>query len=217
MGLMSLCRGEAPVVRPSVCPSFVCRPSNISKCFFFAISYPILILFALYGSTRWGIQNFYTEFWNSLLMLIYAHFSKKSQKMLLLPHLLTDFDFFFVPSERLSWGSLNFFTELWNFVYKINYANLCNIYSEITKIASSSFIDRFFFFFIWKTFTRFIELLLGFFKCCLENYLCEFQKITKMPSFSSFNDWFWFFGSIWKTFVRFIKLLLRILKILSRN
>ena len=36
----------------------------------------ILILLALYDSSRWGIQNFYTEFWNSLNMLIYAHFSK---------------------------------------------------------------------------------------------------------------------------------------------
>ena len=49
---------------------------NHKNCFFFPISNPILILFALYDSTKWGIQNLYTELWNSLNMLIYAHFSK---------------------------------------------------------------------------------------------------------------------------------------------
>ena len=45
--------------------------------------------------TRWGIRNFYTEFWNSLNMLILGAFFKNHKKMLLLPHLLTDFNFFF--------------------------------------------------------------------------------------------------------------------------
>ena len=72
MGAMSLWHDEASAFRrASVRPSSIL----ISKCFF-TIFYPILIPFASYDSTRWGIQNFYTEFWNSLNMLIYAHFSK---------------------------------------------------------------------------------------------------------------------------------------------
>ena len=34
-----------------------------TKCYSFAISNPISIPFALCDGTRWGLQNFYTEFW----------------------------------------------------------------------------------------------------------------------------------------------------------
>ena len=33
------------------------------KCYF-SISWPILILFVLSDRAGWGLQNFYTEFWN---------------------------------------------------------------------------------------------------------------------------------------------------------
>ena len=39
----------------------------------------------------WGLQNFYTEFWNSLIMQIYANLFKINEKMLLL-YFLGDFD-----------------------------------------------------------------------------------------------------------------------------
>ena len=84
---------------------------NHKNCFFFAISYPILILFALYDSTRRGIQNFYKEFWNSFNMLIYAHFSKITSSSFIDLHV---FHFFFLPSERLSCGALNLYTEFWH-------------------------------------------------------------------------------------------------------
>ena len=57
------------VRRPSVRPQY-------KKCFFSLISWPILILFVLSDRARWGIQNFYTELWNSLIMLIYANLFK---------------------------------------------------------------------------------------------------------------------------------------------
>ena len=67
-----------------------------TKCYSFAISYWIWILFALCDSTRWGLQNFYTEFcpmtpltfdldsWPILYILL---------KMLLLRNFEPDFDF----------------------------------------------------------------------------------------------------------------------------
>ena len=60
---------------PYVC---VCvRAQNFEICFFSVISWPILILFALSDRAWWGLQNFYTEFWNSLIMQIYANLFKK--------------------------------------------------------------------------------------------------------------------------------------------
>ena len=38
-------------------------PINATKCYSFAISNPISILCTLCDSTRWELQNFYTEFW----------------------------------------------------------------------------------------------------------------------------------------------------------
>ena len=126
-----------------------------NKKYFFAISYPILIPFALYDSTRWGIQNFYTVFWNSLNMLIYmyAHFKK------------------------------------------------------ITKIASSSsFIDRFLFFFYLKEFhvvhctsTRNFEKKIRklFMLIYAKLIYAHFSKFTKNASSSLFVDWFWLFFFFW--------------------
>ena len=49
------------------------------------LSWPILILFVLSDRAGWGLQNFYTKFWNSLIMQIYANlFQKKNATSLFL-------------------------------------------------------------------------------------------------------------------------------------
>ena len=45
------------------------------KCYF-SVSWPILILFVLSDRAWCGFQNFYTEFWYSLIMQIYANLFK---------------------------------------------------------------------------------------------------------------------------------------------
>ena len=47
--------------------------SKNNKNCFFLISWPIFILFVLSDRARWRLQNLYTKFWNSLIMLIYAN------------------------------------------------------------------------------------------------------------------------------------------------
>ena len=46
---------------------------NNKNCFISLISWPIFILFVLSDRARWRLQNLYTKFWNSLIMLIYAN------------------------------------------------------------------------------------------------------------------------------------------------
>ena len=43
-------------------------------------SWPNLILFGLSDRASWGLQNFYIEFWNSLIMQIYANLFKIYEK-----------------------------------------------------------------------------------------------------------------------------------------
>ena len=50
------------------------------KCYFSVISWPILILFVLSDRAWCRLQNFYTEFWNSLIMQIYANLFKINEK-----------------------------------------------------------------------------------------------------------------------------------------
>ena len=64
---------ETGSVRVCVCPSVN------EKCYF-SISWPIFILFVLSDRAGWGLQNFYTEFWNSLIMQIYANLFKINKK-----------------------------------------------------------------------------------------------------------------------------------------
>ena len=81
----------------------------------------ILILFGLSDRAWWGLQNFYTEFWNSLIMQIYANlfrinetcYFSISQRILIL----------FGLSDRAWWGLQNFYTELWNSIILQIYAN----------------------------------------------------------------------------------------------
>ena len=111
-------------VRPSVCLSV--RAQNVKVCFFSVISWPILILFVLSDRAWCGLQNFYTEFWNSLIMQIYAnwfkinencYFSSISWPILIL----------FVLSDRAWWGLQNFYTVFWNSLIMQIYANLFKI------------------------------------------------------------------------------------------
>ena len=53
---------------------------KINKNCYFSISQRILILFVLSDRAWWGLQNFYTELWNSLIMQIYANLFKISEK-----------------------------------------------------------------------------------------------------------------------------------------
>ena len=103
------------------------------KCYFSVISWPILIPFGLSDRAWWGLQNFYTEFCNSLIMQIYAYLFKSnkqcyfsiSQRILIL----------FVLSDRAWWGLRNFYTELWNSLIMQIYANLFKI-NEKCRLSS---------------------------------------------------------------------------------
>ena len=66
--------------------------------------------------------NFYTEFWNSLIMQIYANLFKINEKCSLLCHFLAHFDSDMVYLIGLGAGCQNFYTEFWQF---INHSNLC--------------------------------------------------------------------------------------------
>ena len=82
-------------------------------------------LFVLSDRAWCGLQNSYTEFWNSLIMQIYANLFKInekcyfsiSQRILIL----------FVLSDRAWWGLRNCYTELWNSLIMQIYANLFKI------------------------------------------------------------------------------------------
>ena len=77
---------------------------NNKNCFFSLISWPIFILFVLSDRARWRLQNLYTKFWNSLIMLIYANLRSPGrdpgvQSAFFFFLLLLFFKFFFhVPS-----------------------------------------------------------------------------------------------------------------------
>ena len=112
---------------PYVCVSVRASGLKINeKCYFSVISWPILILFILSDRAWCGLQNFYTEFWNSLIMQIYAnlfifnekcYFSVISWPILIL----------FVLSDRAWCGLQNFYTEFWNSLIMQIYANLFKI------------------------------------------------------------------------------------------
>ena len=107
------------------------------KCYV-SISWPILILFVLSDRAWCGLQNFYTEFWNSLIMQIYANLFKINEKcyfsVISWPILIL-----FVLSNRAWCGLQNFYTEFWNSL-------IMQIYSKSMKNATSlSFLGRFWF------------------------------------------------------------------------
>ena len=99
---------------------------SMKKCYFSVISWPILILFVLSDRAWCGLQNFYTEFWNSLIMQIYANLFKINEKcyfsVISWPILIL-----FVLSDRAWCGLQNFYTEFWNSLTMQIYANLFKI------------------------------------------------------------------------------------------
>ena len=95
----------------------------VKICFFSVISWPILILFVLSDRAWWGLQNFYTEIWNSLIMQLYANLFKINEKCyfssISWPILIL-----FVLSDRAWCGA----SKLLHRILKlINYANLFKI------------------------------------------------------------------------------------------
>ena len=109
---------------PYVC---VCvRAQNVETCYFSVISWPILILFVLSGRAWCGLQNFYTEFWNSLIMQSYANLFTINEKcyfsVISWPILIL-----FVLSDGAWCGLQNFYTEFWNSLIMQIYANLVKI------------------------------------------------------------------------------------------
>ena len=172
--------------------------SNQWKCYFSVISWPILILFVLSDRAWCGLQNFYTEFWNSLIMQIYANLFKINEKCYkLLCHLIL-----FVLSDRAWCGLQNFYTEFWN-------SFIMQIYSKSMKNATSlSFLGRFWFclFYLIGLGAGF-KLLHRILKFINYANLCKFiQNQWKMLTSLSFLGWFWFclfyligFGAGFKT------------------
>ena len=83
-------------------------------------------LFYLIDRAWCGLQNFYTELWNSLIMQIYAHLFKINEKcyfsVISWPILIL-----FVLSDRAWCGLQNIYTELWNSLIMQIYANLFKI------------------------------------------------------------------------------------------
>ena len=99
---------------------------------FSVISWPILILFVLSDRAWCGLQNFYTEFWNSLIMQIYANLFKINEKcyfsVIFWPILIL-----FVLSDRAWCGLQNFYKEFWNSLIM----QIMQIYSKSMKNATS--------------------------------------------------------------------------------
>ena len=91
---------------------------NKKNCFSL-ISWPIFILFVLSDRAKWRLQNLYTKFWNSLIMLIYANLRSPGrdpgvQSAFLIFNFLYYYFFFFffhVPSgaSNLYFSHSNFF------------------------------------------------------------------------------------------------------------
>ena len=105
---------------------------NRLVCFFSVISWPILIVLS---DRAWcGLQNFYTKFWNSLIMQIYANLFKINEKcyfsVISWPILIL-----FVLSDRAWCGLQNYYTEFWNSLIMQIYANLFKINEKCYSIS----------------------------------------------------------------------------------
>ena len=99
------------------------------KCYCSVISWPILILFVLSDRAWCRLQNFYTEFWNSLIMQIYANLFKINEKCYF-SVISWSIMILFVLSDRAWCGLQNFYTEFWNSL-------IMQIYSKSMKNATS--------------------------------------------------------------------------------
>ena len=167
--------------------------SKNNKNCFSLISWPIFILFVLSDRARWRLQNLYTF----SKLINYANLCKFIQNHKKCFFISQPILIWFALSGRAKLGTLNFYTEFWDFALLINYGNLCKFIPKITKIASSSFLDRCLFCLFY------LIGLGGGFKTCTQNfrnwlimliYANVFKitkKITKNAS-SSFLNRFWF-------------------------
>ena len=99
------------------------------KCYFSVISWPILILFVLSDRAWCGLQNFYTEFWNLLIMQFIQNHWKCYFSVISWPILIL-----FVLSDRAWCGLQNFYTEFWN-----------SLIMQMKNATSLSFLGRFWF------------------------------------------------------------------------
>ena len=84
-------------------------------------------LFVLSDRAWCGLQNFYTEFWNSLHYANLCKFIQNQWKMLLLCHFLADFDSVLFYLIGLGAGFKTVYTEFWNSLIMQIYANLFKI------------------------------------------------------------------------------------------
>ena len=130
-------------------------------------------LFVLSDRAWWGLQNFYTVFWNSLIMQIYANLFKINEKCYF--SISWAILILFGLSDRAWWGLQNFYTEVWNSL-------IMQIYSKSTNNATSPLFPADFAFCLFyliglgggfKTSTQIVKFI-----------LCKFMQIY------SGNQWF---------------------------
>ena len=115
------------------------RAQNVEICFFSVIYWPILILFVLSDRAWWRLQNFYTEFWNSLIMQIYANVFKINEKC----YFSISWPIFilFVLSDRAGWvGASKLLHRILKFIH---YANLCKFIQNQQKMLLLYFLADF--------------------------------------------------------------------------
>ena len=95
------------------------------KCFFFFISWPILIWFALFGRANFGTLKFYTEFWNCSPLINYGNLCKfipKNIKNCFFSLISWPILIWFALSGRAKFGTQNF-EILLHWLFMVLYAN----------------------------------------------------------------------------------------------
>ena len=102
------------------------------KCYFSSISWGDFDSVWLSDRACWGLQNIYTEFWNSLIMQIYANLFKINEKCYF-SSISWAILILFGLSDRAWWGLQNFYTEFWNSLIIQIYANLFKINKNATS------------------------------------------------------------------------------------
>ena len=125
------------------------KTKNHKKCFFSFISQPILIWFALSGRAKFGTLNFYTEFWDFAPLINYGNLCKfipKITKIASSPSFLDRFSFCLFYLIGLGGGFKTCTQNFRNWLIMLIYANVFKITKKkITKNASPSFLNRFWF------------------------------------------------------------------------
>ena len=128
--------------------------SKSQKCFF--ISQPILIVIALFGRAELRTLNFYTEFWNFAPLINYGNLFHFFIKKNCFSHISWPIFILFVLSDRARWGLQDLYTKFRNSLIMQIYANLF----KITKNASHSFLNRFWFSLLYLVELSLVHILL---------------------------------------------------------